>query len=68
MKVEDLKVGGYYNLPKSSFILIETRKVRTWTEVSMIVYSLYWVRHRHDQGKTIVYFPNKLQEMLKGWS
>ena len=65
MKVEDLKVGGYYNLKKMSFILVKTKQ---YNNTAITGYHLYWTRHAKKQGEISIYWPTELQEFLSRWS
>jgi len=65
MKVEDLKVGGYYNLKKMSFILV---KVKQYNNTAINGYHLYWTRHPEKQGQTSIYWPEEFKNFLSRWS
>ena len=65
MKAEDLKVGGYYNLKKVSFILVKTKQ---YNDTAIAGYHLYWTRHPLKQGEISIYWPTELQESLSRWS
>jgi len=64
VRLDDIKVGDYYQMKRVAFIVVQKEQV---SGLTFPLYHLYFVRHRREAGKLVPFSPSTLTMLLEHW-